>query len=112
MKKLLGLVVLMAGIAGAEPMSVVRSSFIAGASQSGCIQATFLTGVVVGEATSGSNLTINNSSWTTVASSSAPVISSVTLATAQSVDMYDHNVKGICYFADAPTNGVTILYRK
>jgi hypothetical protein len=93
-------------------MAVARSSYVAGTTQSGCIQATFLTGIVVGEATSNSNVMLVNSSWTTVASSSAPVISSVTLSTAQSIDLYDTNVKGICYLADTPTNGFTIIYRK
>jgi hypothetical protein len=113
MKKLiLSLVVLVSGIVAAEPMSVVRSSYVAGATQSGCIQALFITGLVAGEATTGGNVMLINSSWTTVASSSAPVLSSATLATAQSIEFYDANVKGICYVADTPTNGFTIFYRK
>lgn len=112
MKKLFGLLILASAMVHAEPTAVVRSSYIAGGTQSGCIQAMFITGVVVGEATSNSNVMLINSSWTTVSSSSAPVISSMTLGTAQSVEFYNTNVKGICYIADIPTNGFTIFYRK
>ncbi len=109
MKKILGLMLLVSGVAMAEPMSVVRSSYVAGATQSGCIQALFITGLVAGEATSGGNVMLYNSSWTTPANA---VISSATLATAQSIEFYDANVKGICYLADTPTNGFTIFYRR
>lgn len=109
MKRTLALLVLCGGAAFADPMTVNRSSYIAGATQSGCIQALFLDKVVVGEATSGGNIMLYNSSWTTPANA---VISSVTLASAGAYDFNSANVKGICYLADTPTNGLTILYKK
>lgn len=108
MKRLIALLLLCGGASFADPMTVNRSSYIAGTMTSGCIQALFLDKVVVGEATSGGNLMLFNSSWTT----SAAVISSVTLASAGTQDFNSTLVKGICYIADTPTNGVTILYKK
>ena len=91
-----------------DPLSVNRSSYIAGGSQSGCIQANYLDKIIVGEATSGGNVMVHNSSWTRTDDA---IISSVTLATIGTQDFSNTRVKGICYLADTPTNGFTILYK-
>lgn len=89
-----------------ESGSVNRSSYVAGTTSAGCIQARYLDKVVVGEPTTGGNLSLFNSTWTYV----LPV-SSVSLATVNSYDFANTQIKGICYLADTPTNGVTILYK-
>lgn len=111
MNKLVAAFILLAAgsTAFAEPASVARSSYVAGATQSACIQATYLSKIVVGEATSGGNVMLYNSSWTHL---SSQIISSATLATVGSVDFDNAQVNGICYTADTPTNGFTVIYRK
>lgn len=113
MKKLVYMVLsLMPALAIAvDPASVNRSSYIAGVTQSSCIiNVSYLDKIIVGEATSGGNIAIYSSSWTMLESQR---ISSVTLATVGMYDFGNAQVRsGICYLADTPTNGVTILYKK
>ena len=100
---------------GASPLfaietgTVNRSSYIAGGSQTGCIQASYLDKVLVGASTSGGVLMVHDSSWTTTGTT---VISSVTLTLGSVLDFQNTRVKGICYTAATPTNGVTIIYKK
>ena len=109
MKRFLAAILLFAGPAFAvDPFSVNRSSFIAGTTQTGCIQASYLDKVLTGVTTSGGTLTIYNSSWTLT----SPVISSTTLVAGNMQDFANTRVAGICYNAGTPTNGVTIIYKK
>ena len=109
MKRLItALLVLCGGLAHAvDPFSVNKSSFIAGTSHTGCIQATYLDKVHIGVSTSGGVLVLYNSSWTV----SSPIISSATLTLGGTYDFANMLVKGICYNAATPTNGVTVLYK-
>lgn len=108
MKKLIGLLMFVSGVACAEPASVSRSSYIAGSNQNGCIQATYVSRVLVGAATTGGSITLHNSSWT----QTSTVLSSVTLSVGNDKDFDNAQVNGICYKASTPTNGVTIIYKK
>jgi hypothetical protein len=93
-----------------DPASVNRSSYVAGVTQSSCVLASYIDKVIVGEATTGGNVAFYSSSWTIVESQR---ISSVTLATVGMYDFANTQVRsGICYLADTPTNGFTILYKK
>ena len=113
MKKLIsGIAVLALPMAclAVDPTSVNRSSYIAGVTQSSCVLASYIDKVIVGEATSGGNVAFYSSSWTIVESQR---ISSMTLATVGMYDFGSTQVRGgICYNADTPTNGFTIIYKK
>lgn len=91
-----------------DPNTVNRSSFIAGGTQTGCIQATYIDKVMTGVTTSGGVLVLYNSSWT----NTSPVISSFTIAVGNPLDFDNTKVKGICYQAVLPTNGVNIIYKQ
>ncbi len=106
--KLLSVAAVLAAPAFADPFTVNRSSFIAGGTQTGCITALYLDKVFPGVTSSGGVLVIYNSSWTL----SAPIITSMTLTQGNIVDFNSTNVKGICYQAVLPANGVNIIYKK
>lgn len=109
MKRLLAVLALLIPVSGfADPITVNRSSHIAGGTQTGCIQATYIDKVMTGVTTSGGVLVLYNSTWTL----SAPVIASFTITVGNPLDFDDTKVKGICYQAVLPTNGVNIIYKQ
>ncbi len=110
MKRLLAALMLLVGPSAfaVDPFSVNRSSFVIGGSQTGCIPASYLDKVIPGVSTSGGSIVLYNSSWTLT----APVISSITLSAGNMSDFANTRVKGVCYNAGTPTNGVTIIYKQ
>lgn len=90
-----------------DPFMVNKSSYISGTTQTGCIQMSYLDKVFVGATTAGGTIMLVNSSWTL----SAPVISSFSLTVGNPLDFENLKVKGVCYTAASPTNGVSVIYK-
>src|SRR5690349_13719393 len=107
MKKLLGILLLVAGSVYADPpITVVRSSMTQ-TNDTAYIAASNIVGVIVGATSAGGNLTIWDSTYTT-----SVVVTSITLGTVFQYEFSDRKVSGIYYKTTANTAGVTILYRK
>ena len=68
----------------------------------------FLENIVVGVASAGGVLTIYNSTWTATGS---VVVTSVSLATVNTYNYGNTQVKGLFYRTVGNTGGVTIIYR-
>lgn len=101
------LLLLGGGMSYAESTGYNKSLYISGATSTGCVQAAFLDKIMTGVSTSAGVLVVYNSTWT----ASGTVISSYSLTVGNPLDFNDTQVKGICYQAVTPTNGVNIIYK-
>lgn len=91
-----------------EPTTVNLSSAIVAANSTGYIASGYLDVVMIGMATAGGVLELYNSTFTT----SAPLISSVSLATVGYRDFKNTQVKGLYWRTSSNTNGVTVIYKQ
>lgn len=111
--RLLSALLLLPSLVLADPATLNRSSFTKTNQSAAYIASTHLDKIVVGVGTANGTILVWNSTTTTSALlTDAVLITSATLATAQSFDFNNLQVKGIVYQTNTNTNGVTILYKR